>query len=113
MTDEELIIIKAEEKCDKMRISELICEGMSLTLILLYVFFNNIYFMIFSVICIVLCIIEETVILIIKLRAAKRVNRRIKRLNVSLNVIVRRFPQDKLRLESSRFEKDYDFLKKE
>ena len=113
MTDEELIISKAEEKCDKLCICELICESAALILLMFYLFFNNMYFMIFAILGFVLCIIEETAILIINRRAIKRVNRRIKRINIPLNVIVRRFPQDKLRLENSRFERDYGFLKKE
>lgn len=112
MTDEELIMIKAEEKCDKLCICQLVCESVSLILILLYMYFNNIYFMIFSILGFALYVIEETAIIIINRRAIKHVNRRIKRLNISLNVIVRRFPQDKLRLESSRYEREYDFLKK-
>ena len=112
MTDEELIIIQAEEKCSKLSICELICESVSLILILFYICFNNIYFIIFAILGFVLYVIEETAILIIKRKAVKRVNKRIKRLNISLNVVVRRFSQDKLRLESSRYEREYDFLKK-
>lgn len=113
MTDEEFIIAKAEEKCDKLCICELICEIVSLILMLFYMYFNNVHFMLLAILGFVLYVAGETAILIINRRAVKHINRRIRRLNISLNVVVKRFPQDNLRLELSRFEKDYDFLKKE
>lgn len=111
MTYEEWILIQAEEKCDRLYKLELIHGGSALILMLFYVLILNTNLIIWSTVFIGLCGIEELSIMIINRRAIKHVNRRLRRLSISLNVVLKRFPKDKLRLETMRFKRDYGFLK--
>lgn len=112
MTYEEWILIQADKKCDKLYKLELIHGGAALILMLFYVFILNASLIIWSAVFWGLYGIEELSILIINRRAIKHVNRRLRRLSISLNAALKRFPKDKLRLETMRFKRDYGFLKK-
>lgn len=112
MTYEEWIIQCAEEKCDKLYKWELICGSAALIIMMIYLIFQNMNLIIYAAICLALCGIEEPAMLIINRRAIKHVNRRLRRLNISLNILLKRFPKDKLRIETIRFKRDYGFLEK-
>lgn len=112
MTYEERIAQTAKRKCDKLYISELIAAACALTAFLPYLIYRNICFPVFSAISFSYCAFAETAIFFIEKKARKHINRRLKMLNKSLEITVRRFPQDKLFLEKRKFEREYKFLEK-
>lgn len=110
MTYEERLIRRAKLRCDRLYISELISASAALIIMLLYIFIRKYELLFISACCFLLCALIELAILVIERKTEKHIERRLRILNKSLSIRLRRFPRNKLKIEKREFEKEYGFL---
>lgn len=110
MTYEEWLIERAKRQCNRLYTAELICASAALLIIFFYLFARKYELLLAAALIFALCALVELAILVIEKKTKKHIERRLRALNKSLKIRLRRIPQDKVKTLKRDFQKEYGFL---